>query len=559
MNRENNDQATHTFRLALVATLAGAPLLLFLFLPLVVYRLNLADVAVSKWVIAVSGLVLTMAVTVALSLLALIPVARRILTRAGEIAFLVILCLIAFPNRTGELTGMMNQTGITGMILPILKILLLATAALLWAKFRPRQLAWINRSLLVGVMAVCAWVLAGPDSVYDQTRKESQQSQEYFTRLGRTRNVIVIVCDGFTGYRMVEVLRERPQLKEQLRGFTLYPRAIAPAVNTSVGIGAILSGSLKWSYSAGDQVQRNSQNIRYSFLREAQQQGFRVSFQSPLQPPRSTVPAASETAFIDRERSPNEAFQEYCDFWADTLPRILPPLAYPSSDLDDTGGRSSVAAMPQNRSERRALVRQAAFRMFTDRLHVGSDPDRIIFFHTWLTHTPYLLSETGEIDRNADSYSTSIYATKELLRLFHRLQTLHSYDSSLIIVAADHGLMNIRDAGMGGVFAPGKTLDRIHNPLLMIKPPAARQPLQTSVMSVWLGDVNATIYDYLGLSGQSPRRYDNRSLLQDEYPERRLNVPIFDHLSGVNYHSSLKLWPRHRISGTFRDYGLLNR
>ncbi len=527
----------------MLAALATPPLLLFLLLPLVVYRLNLASVTASKWLIASAGLAATAAATALLALPPLLrPAWRSRWIASGWAAAAVIAALVIFPNRTGELTGMKPETA--DSLIPVLKIVLLGAVVAFVAWRRPLGLARAGPGILLGAAAVCLWVLAGPDSGSDRQRRRLDTGREYFTALGSRRNVLVVVLDGFTGYRMVEVLQERPDLRAGLNGFTLYPRAIAPALNTSVGVGAILSGDLKWSFSADDEVQRNAQNVRRSFLADAQRLGFRVSFQSPLKQPPGSVPVAGETEFIRRPGT-MERLREYADFLADSLPRILPMALCPA---DRPGVKTGLR-------ERRARARQAAFRAFAGGLHVGPHPDRVIFFHSWLSHPPYLLDQEGRIHPDhEDRFGSSIHAARELVGLFRRLRELDRYDPALLIVAADHGLMAVRDPGMGGAFPPGRTLDRAYNPLLMVKPPHARRPLRISSMTVWLGDVNATVRDYLGVPGIGPRRVANRSLLQAEVPGRRLSVPLFGKPPGVGFHSGLRRWWRVRVSGTFADY-----
>jgi len=73
-------------------------------------------------------------------------------------------------------------------------------------------------------------------------------------------------------------------------------------------------------------------------------------------------------------------------------------------------------------------------------------------------------------------------------------------------------------------------------------------------MSVWLGDVAATVRDFLGVSDNARSVFATRSLLKPEIQDRKLNVPIFFRPDQTNYYSSLAKWIRQDVNGTFRDY-----
>jgi len=76
-------------------------------------------------------------------------------------------------------------------------------------------------------------------------------------------------------------------------------------------------------------------------------------------------------------------------------------------------------------------------------------------------------------------------------------------------------------------------------------------------MSVWLGDVARTIRDYLGIDNELKPLFSSRSLLNEEDPQRRLDVPLFVKAKGFSYHSGLAHWKRVNRNGTFAEYGSL--
>jgi hypothetical protein len=107
---------------------------------------------------------------------------------------------------------------------------------------------------------------------------------------------------------------------------------------------------------------------------------------------------------------------------------------------------------------------------------------------------------------------------------------------------------------MGGLFPPDRRLHLGFNPLVMVKPPGASEPLRISEMSVWLGDVAATVRDALKLP-QPAVEFASRSLLGPDDPGRVLALPVFFHPDQGRFHDPLKRWFRVDVRGTFEAFG----
>jgi len=101
----------------------------------------------------------------------------------------------------------------------------------------------------------------------------------------------------------------------------------------------------------------------------------------------------------------------------------------------------------------------------------------------------------------------------------------------------------------------GLSAEVLHfNPLLMVKAPEATGQCRDSAMTVWLGDVAATVRDFIGVSDSSGAIIESRSLLLPEMLSRRVNLPVFTRPDQVHYYSSLAQWSREAINGTYSDY-----
>lgn len=147
-----------------------------------------------------------------------------------------------------------------------------------------------------------------------------------------------------------------------------------------------------------------------------------------------------------------------------------------------------------------------------------------------------------------DVAGTMTYATRLLAQMCDRLRQLGVYDSSLVIVASDHGYSPPDDPTMGGVLDEGQRLDPVYNSLIMVKPAGARHPCVAHSMPVWLGDVAATVRDHLGRP-QKRSQYAVRSLLQPAEAQRQLRLPLYVHPDQAGFHDPLAQWPRRLVEG----------
>jgi hypothetical protein len=541
---------------------------LFLFLPLVVYLLNPASVATPKITILLCGGLLALITVCILTAISLVLAIGRYVRAVCQIGLLAILVLTIIPNRTGELSGFGSSllTGYDPLATAKLFALLGAGALLAWRK--PRMLSSLSHYALIVVLLVTGYVAIGRVSVADKAAGRRSDPPESFTQLGSATNVIVVIFDCFTGYRMAEILKEHPKLREDLSGFVYYPSAIASAVNTPAGLGAILTGDLKTSIEIDDWIERNTASLENSFLADAKRLGLTTGFISHLGTKDIDIPRSREQNFF--KQHPLGLFNRlptYLGFLVLSMSRVTPSFfpSIASKGADRITRHIRKAALTdwdvlhslQTELERHSLASKMAFGYFIDNLEVTKKTGSAIVLHSVMTHPPYNLSADGHYvpDDGKGYEGTSIYATRELVRLSNKLRALGVYDATLVIAVADHGAMKIRDKTMGRKFPASQPLPVHYNPLLMIKAPGAHGPCRDSAMSVWLGDVAATVRDFLGVSNSLPTTSNTRSLLQPEMLQRVLNVPIFFRPDQVSHHSSLAKWIRQDTKGFFENYG----
>jgi len=341
------------------------------------------------------------------------------------------------------------------------------------------------------------------------------------------------------------------------------------AISTPAGVSAILTGDLKISLKDVDSDARNSASLKNSFIADAKRLGLSAGFISHLGSDDSEIPWRSQTTFFNQQ--PLSIFNRlpaYLGFLSTSLPRIVPgSIASMVSNVTKLiiAGNQRAARTDwdllqslQSELDRRPQYAKMAMNYFIDNLKVTKQTGSVIVLHSMLTHPPYKLTADGHYVHGQDKEyeGQSLYAVRELARLCAKLRALGVYDSTLLIAVADHGAMPVKDHTMGGkISAEQFKQENLHfNPLLMVKAPGVVAPCRDSAMTVWLGDVTATVRDFIDVPGNSSALFESRSLLLPDMPQRRLNVPLFIRPDQVPYYSSLAQWNREDLSGTYDDY-----
>jgi hypothetical protein len=542
-----------------------AGLLPFVFLPLTVYALNLNTVDVPKTAIVCWGTTVGLAAVLVLGLLARLPRAGRFVTAVCEITALTCFVLTLFPNRTGELTGMGSFLQGIGSLVPSIKILALAVGVAIWRRRRPDQVRSSVRAVLGVALAASLLIAATATSRHSRSVQPADADQARVAELGSGTNVLVIVFDGFPGERMVELLEAHPELKQDLAGFTLYPWALAAALNTQAGISTMLTGEQEVAIHEQDWGERNRRSLTESFLADARQAGFDADYLSFLLPPAPCgIPFHNEQRFFAEYPSPAAMpLAEFFGFWSVASARVLPAAA--ARWIQQAAGRLSARSLAGTRSDVETLRRlptaahkavmasKLAFQHLVDTLTLGDGSGKVLFFHSKLTHRPHILAADGQYQADADASQTYLYTVRALVQLLERLRAIGAFERTLVIVVADHGTVDSH-AGSGGLAATASELAPAFNPLVLVKPPYAAAPFRQSEMTVWLGDVAATVRDLLGTGGEVAARSGARSLLRADDPARRVRLALYFRPDQSGHHSRLLEWPRLEVEGVYADF-----
>ena len=541
----------------------GLPLAYFILLPLIVSVGNAEDIKISRATILKLGLVCSAFLSALLFLFFYVTSKHKLPMRFFQIVLVTLFVLILFPANSGEITGFGQRPTFAELIFNLLKpaavFVFVAIAAAMSAKLLSSASFVI--SILV-MLCSLGFYIAMPSKI---SKMEVEGDKRSLAVLGRKSNIIVVLLDTFTGHRAKEIFEQSPQLASQFEGFTLYPNAIAPALNTAAGNSVILTGGLDLAVEEEDWETRNTNSLDSSFVTDAQRQGYVTSYISTLNVDSDTVNAWSELTFYDENHNPGSEYYgllQVSGFRIFPAPVVMKVFRYLEKiySLTNKSERSDQeilnALIPPDKY---IMQSKLALRYFIDNMSVstGDEDKRLIYFLSKVSHPKWNFSENGDWVWNAGWKSTSIYSLKLMTELFQKLKQLGVYDSSLVVIASDHGGIPVVDKSMGGAFESGKELHPIYNPLILVKPPGSTSQLRSSAMTVWLGDIAATVRDALSMESASvvtqwPR---TRSLLREDVVDREIDVPLFKRVGDLGTHSRLKEWDRVDGAGTFSDYG----
>ena len=164
------------------------------------------------------------------------------------------------------------------------------------------------------------------------------------------------------------------------------------------------------------------------------------------------------------------------------------------------------------------------------------------YFHLMTTHFPIVVNKDCEYAENmpATAENTRVQAKcclDNFIRFLDELKKKGIYDSSLIILQADHG--HGQEIKMTNGDSPGDKEESINErklseiagsalALMAIKPPQSKGNLQTSRAQVSLTDIPATIGYFFNLN----EKFDGRSVFEvdpDEVRERRFYFHEWQH------------------------------
>jgi len=328
------------------------------------------------------------------------------------------------------------------------------------------------------------------------------------------RNVIVVLLDSFQSSTFAQLMAEHPDLRDAFAGFTFYQNTAAEFPRTLGAVPTLLTG----------RINRNEKPIT-EFVQEAYRDsvpgnlknlGWRVDLYPWI---RQTVHLSTKVADNFIPRSSLRLSLQHSLFLFDLglfrqVPHVLKPLVFNKQNWLLSSG-------PGRQADQGS--RYLDFLQFTQKLTASGkskqdERPRFAYYHLQGAHAPFWFDanmEAARLPQAIEGYLEQATACLRLMaRLFDHLCTLGIHDDALIVIVADHGGGDYNVPlpeypGDTQSASPLPTPDHIRQggtPLLAIKFPGQRSPLETSHRPVTLSDLPATLFRALNLPHAFPGR-----------------------------------------------------
>lgn len=341
---------------------------------------------------------------------------------------------------------------------------------------------------------------------------ENVEGRAAATRFSTNFNVVHIVMDGFQSDIFAAILSDTGErdFKNELRGFTFFEQHLGAYPYTQLTVPAMLSGKLfRNELRVDDFVSASIEG--QTITNTAYAAGFEVDIMAPI-PLRNVYAMGRHSNAYGITTSGHVTADDVAVMDAAKLIdlalfRAVPHFAKALVHRDELW---VFRGMVQSRSylHLQYFSDLAFLTSLQDEMTVERDTPVYKLIHVMLSHRPFVGNSRCEFDgRKPDSRkAVTIHAQCGLLRVLgvlQRMKELGIYDSSLIVLMADHGAwVPVEDftptAALNGTTAAMAT------PMLAIKPPNASHGFRTSQAPSSIIDLPATIAALAGIEADFP-------------------------------------------------------
>jgi hypothetical protein len=347
------------------------------------------------------------------------------------------------------------------------------------------------------------------------------------------RNVIHVILDGFQSVMFREIIDEDPDYyRNALEGFTFFREATGVFPTTRMSVPALLSGKIYQNDIPMLEFRRKTLAGK-NIINVLHDRGFEVDIVN-LGVGKGLRKRVSGFYIVP---VPYGVTQKQYELYNSALMLDLVLLRHAPYFLKKSIYNDQLwfvqKLLEQERIHLRYFANQAFFQNLIDNLSVGRDGPVYKYMHLFTTHPPIVVNErceyAGEIlgATRENRIIQNRCGLEHFIEFIDKLKTSGVYDNSLIVLNADHG---------NGVGITMKGLDRegAHSaigeqnlsliassalPLLAVKPPNSKGPMQISDAQASLTDIPDTISSILNL-GESFNGRSAYDIDPDEVRER---------------------------------------
>ncbi len=341
-------------------------------------------------------------------------------------------------------------------------------------------------------------------SLSDRTY-DLQEYQSMF-RFSSRKNVFHVVMDGFQSDIFADIIRDPEQraLADTLSGFTFFEENTGTFPYTEMSVPLLMSGNRYYNHMPAEEF-INATMRGETILNAAAGAGYDVDIASQVAL-RNVYTKGSYTNSYSIPINLHASVRDYriadaAKLLDLSLFRLAPHFVKAYIYQDEFW-----FVQRYTRDEAYLQIRYFADLEFLRQISDKLVADRIApvykLFHVMLSHRPTVGNDNCEYDgRNPTTRTHVIVQARcglsHVVDILERMKKAGIYDSSLIILMADHGAW-IPPKGyvpekISGASGPSPIMAGMAVPTLAVKPPGARGPLRVSSVPTTIGDVPKTI------------------------------------------------------------------
>ncbi len=435
------------------------PILAFVFTLFFYGPLDIAISNASELIFGIGDVLLNVGIfslLLAAVLIFLIPLARRrlfnyiLLLISGTTIAMYIQCYLLNFGTIKEITGDKNEIPPHILIINSLLWLALLVLPFILCKLSKRCIRPIIR--YIPVLLIVLQLAGLTVTVFDKLQSEgfnrfvSIDKQKYYLsnkdiyNYSKKDNVVVFLLDRFD-YDYIEAVKEKdPDFFDKLDGFTCYTNVTSEFSRTLPGANHLLTGNEDGAFSmpVNEYLDKTwTANCGKSIIEELSKNGYKVDmyanikdFMSQENPLIQNISNADDKELkINRFLLINRMVSLSAHRYAPAAIKDL-FLVYSVNDIMLDNEKYS-----ENDSEfRKGLLSEHLS------LSIDTDEKNFKFYHLTGPHAPYKLNPDGSesmIATNVTDQTMGVFSI--LYTIFDEMKALGIYDSSTIIITADHG------------------------------------------------------------------------------------------------------------------------
>ena len=315
-----------------------------------------------------------------------------------------------------------------------------------------------------------------PSEASEYGYRTGYPSDKEVMALSPENNVIVFVLDRYDEDYFIDLIAQKPEYKERLDGFTYYSNMVGEYSATNWAIAFLLSGQYCLQGNTGTWIDNSCAGDVY--WDELLAHGFEMGIYSDV----GYIPARAAINSVNSVKA-THSVSDYPMFTAllyrfvmcKYFPDIVKPAVWlVGSEFDDC------RVMDGEYNDWHA--NNLTLRDLLDEKDITADEDspQFKFIHIGGTHAPWEIDEEGNrTEGYSDEKICAEGSLNIVLKYMDEMKELGIYDSSAIIITADHGIIRPEPS----------------NPVFLVKPAGERGTMDESTAPVSHKDLGATVLD----------------------------------------------------------------